>query len=205
MGWTAGVDHTASVVTVNEYNTYLGTSGSLNYLKAAVDAPMKAQLDSGSVVGGRGKYNFITGANVTLQVADNGGSDRIDVTIAASGSTLPTQGASSGVVTLTSAASTGVKGAWIQMIASTGFAVVEVAVSISAVANAKSLWDIGTGAAASEVVKIPDLGLLTQAVGDGISQVIQFSIPISTRVAMRFANADSGFSVTGYAAITVMG
>ena len=42
-------------------------------------------LDGGSLVGTRPTINFIEGTNITLTIADNGGSDRVDVTIDAAG------------------------------------------------------------------------------------------------------------------------
>jgi hypothetical protein len=42
---------------------------------------------AGSDVGTRNRLNFIEGANVTLTIADDSGSDEVDITIAAAGST----------------------------------------------------------------------------------------------------------------------
>jgi hypothetical protein len=56
---------------------------------------------AGATIGTRSKVNFIEGGNVTITTADNSGSDRVDVTIAASGGG---GGASPGVLTLTDAA-----------------------------------------------------------------------------------------------------
>lgn len=44
---------------------------------------------AGTLVGTRGRINIIDGSNVTTTVADNAGSSRVDVTIAASGTGIP--------------------------------------------------------------------------------------------------------------------
>ena len=51
-----------------------------------LDAVAKLEVaKAGTLQGTRKKINFVEGANVTLTVADNSGSDQVDVTIAASG------------------------------------------------------------------------------------------------------------------------
>lgn len=51
-----------------------------------VPAPPKFGVQKGGIlVGSRPRLNFIEGANVTLTVADNAASDRVDVTVAATG------------------------------------------------------------------------------------------------------------------------
>lgn len=50
--------------------------------------PVTIRRNTGADVGTRSRLNFIEGSNVTLTVADDAGSDEVDVTIAASGSSV---------------------------------------------------------------------------------------------------------------------
>jgi hypothetical protein len=47
--------------------------------------PVAVSKNSGAIVGTRSELNFIEGANITLTIADDAGSDEVDITIAASG------------------------------------------------------------------------------------------------------------------------
>lgn len=63
-----------------------GIAAATTFDVAANTTNQKVQVAlAGTVTGTRKEINFIQGANVTLTVADNSGSDRVDVTIAASG------------------------------------------------------------------------------------------------------------------------
>lgn len=56
-----------------------------NTLIDDVNTIVAIKKNSGSTVGTRNTLNFIEGTNITLTVADNSGSGRVDITIAASG------------------------------------------------------------------------------------------------------------------------
>lgn len=67
--------------------TTLGiTSGTLDVVADSVVEKVRVSL-GGSLVGTRREVNFIQGSNTTLTVADDGGNNRVNVTIAATGST----------------------------------------------------------------------------------------------------------------------
>ena len=69
-----------------------------------IDGTVLVVKKAGSTVGTRTTLNLIEGSNVTLTVADNSGSDRVDVTVAASSSGgVTTFNTRSGAVTLTEA------------------------------------------------------------------------------------------------------
>lgn len=57
---------------------------------AALPAQTLDVEHGGALVGSRDTLNLIDGANVTLTVADNPGSDRVDATVAAAGGGIPT-------------------------------------------------------------------------------------------------------------------
>lgn len=209
MAWTAPSDHGATIVTQNEYNQFHGSSGNCQHLKDKVDAneaailiPMKAQGDGGSVLGGRNKLNFISGTNLVATVADDAGNDRINVTLAASGSSLPTQSVGSGIVTLTTAGSQGVKGAYSQLIASVGFAVIHIVVMATQSTYDMQI-DIGVGAAGAEAVKLADLAIVSSNAQIVVSQ--PFSIPINSRISARAANMSSYNVAYPKIAVTVSG
>lgn len=66
--------------------TMLISSGTLSVVADSVVEKVRVSL-AGSLVGTRREVNFIQGSNTTLTVTDNSGSNRVDVTIAATGST----------------------------------------------------------------------------------------------------------------------
>ena len=69
-----------------------------------IDGTVLVVKKAGSTVGTRKTLNLIEGSNVTLTVADNSGSDRVDVTVAASAAGgVTTFNTRSGAVTLTEA------------------------------------------------------------------------------------------------------
>lgn len=205
MAWTTPSDHSASLVTVDEWNDFHGTSGNCAYLKAIADAPMKAKKDGGATVGGRQAINFVSGAGMTITVADDSGNNEIDVTLAASGGSSPTQSEGSGPVSYTTAAGAGTKGAWQELIASSGFACTHVAFAFKGAATGRIYCsDIGTGAAESEVVKIADVTSMCGA--EYVSHyVIPFTIAASSRISIRTANETNETGDTVYAAITLLG
>lgn len=61
----------------NPDGTHSITGGDLEVAKA------------GTLIGTRGRINIVDGSNVTTSVTDNAGSDRVDITIAASGTGIP--------------------------------------------------------------------------------------------------------------------
>lgn len=65
---------------------------------AGLAAPIRAQQSGGAVLGGRNKLNFIPGANVVVTVADDAANNRINVTIAQSGSSSPIRSIQRGTV-----------------------------------------------------------------------------------------------------------
>jgi hypothetical protein len=214
MAWTTPVDHPGSIVSVSEWNNQMGTSGNMAYLKAlsdsqgaAIAVPMKAQQNGGSVLGGRNKLNFIPGTNVTVTVADDGGNDRINVTIAASGASIPTQSASSGKLTVTTGSSLGVKGSYVEVFASTSFAVLGMFVMYiaSGSTGVSDSLDIAIGGVGAEIVKIADLVSMYAGAPFMVSGFIPFSIPVSTRIAVRSANLTNGSADSGTVAITIFG
>ena len=199
MAWNAGVDRsTGDVVSAVDWNKYNGASGSMEYLKVIADAPMKAQGDGGAIMGGRAKLNFISGTNMTVTVADAAGDDRVNVTLATSGGTVPTQTQGTGdIVTLTTAAGDGVKGAYMELIASTEFAVIAMLLSVtSATANKNFFIDISVGAAASEVVKVEDIYFSTGTQLTTQQIYIPFTVAIASRIAARACNHTDASSYT---------
>lgn len=94
------------------------------------------------------------------------------------------------------------KGAWIQLIASTlqdcYWIVVEGSNSTTAATNVRGLLDIGIGAAAAEVVLIPDLlmGYCHSGVS-GFSRFYAFPLYVAagTRISARFANATASKTI----------
>jgi hypothetical protein len=54
----------------------------------SLDVSVSLRKNSGAVVGTRPQINLIEGLNITLTMTDDGVSDEVDVTIAASGSGL---------------------------------------------------------------------------------------------------------------------
>jgi hypothetical protein len=201
MAWTAPVDHAATVVTVVEWNNYLGTTGNLAYLKAIADAPMKAQKDGGAVVGGRKAINFVSGLGMTITVADDAVNDQIDVTLAASGNSTPTQMQSSVTgaayyTTITADGAADTYGAWTTIVAATSFAVTEMIMAIgnpSSVAN----FHISISLTDSHTPLITDLsaGLGTSSnVGEQIYR-FRIAIPAATKVLAQVASDIGGSAI----------
>jgi hypothetical protein len=203
MTWTAPADHTASVVSVVEWNNFHGTAGNCADLKDLADHPAKAQGNGGTIYGGRGNFNFIPGANVTVTVADNPGSDRIDVTLASTGGVTPTQAASTGLGSVVTASVQGTKGAYTEAFASAGFTVIGIQLTFISDGARTAQVDISTGAPGAEAVKIPDIlcGLAVSIPGN----YIPFSIASGSRIAIRAANVTSAYQATYSYGLTIYG
>lgn len=180
MAWTAPSDHAASVVSVVEWNNFHGTTGNCAYLKAIADAPMKAQKDGGAVVGGRRAINFVSGANMTITVADDAGNDQIDVTLAASGGSLPTAWETSGASqTYTTSSTQGAFGSYDEAIASTAAAAIYMLLSVTQSGHVAGRVRVGVGAGGSEA----ELITLTY-LSAGLHT---FSFPVSIAINSRIA------------------
>ena len=201
MAWTAPADHTASVVTVNEWNAHMGTAGNLAYLKAVADAPMKAQKDGGSVLGGRAKINFITGTSITLTVADNPGSDRIDVTIAQAGATFPTDATDYGVGTAPAPASPPNWGAYQQIIAATAYTGIGLLVSVMYSGTYTTIVAIAIGASPGDIVRF-NVKADAYSLNRG-PYYMPFAIASGTKISARHYASD--VSATVDVGVTVMG
>ncbi len=186
--WTAPSDHSATPLSTTEWNNLLGTSGSVAYLKEACDAnaasilvPMKAQGDGGTVHGGRNKLNFVAGANMVVTVADDAGNDRINVTLAASGASVPTLGTDvSGSVVFTAPASFPNWCDWVTAIASPVAESLAVLIAFNGASGTNITIQLGTGTPVTEKLTIPVLGTYIY------HEVIPFrfaqGVPISARV-----------------------
>lgn len=106
--------------------------------------------------------------------------------------------AASEPVTVTASASANTKGSWTQLIAATAFEATAIAVDLMCDSGglARRLVDIGIGAAASEVVKIPNLFTNgSQSDQGGARYVFPIQIPTGTRIAAR-TQASTGSVVT---------
>ncbi len=131
--------------------------------------------------------------------------------LAGAGGSIPTQSEGSGSITVVTAAGATTKGAWAQMIASTAFASMHLILSIINVTDvdyATYQIDLGTGAGASEVVKVADLLTKTSTGLTGARVVtfcFPFSIAASTRVAIRAANMTNATALTLTAGLTILG
>lgn len=84
IGRSAGSSGTVADISASADNQFLGRiSGTLQF--SAIPSNVTTQKviisTNGTTVGTRQKINLIPGSNITLGVADNGGSDRVDVTI----------------------------------------------------------------------------------------------------------------------------
>lgn len=102
------------------------------------------------------------------------------------------------------------KGAWVQLIASTAFDYQYLEIwgsnSFTSTTNTRGLLDIGIGAAAAEVVLIPDLLMgavgASQTYGGFRNYPFPLFIPAGTRVSARFSNATAsrtiGVTIKGY-------
>ena len=202
MAWTNPSDHAATIVSQAEWNAFHGASGNCKYLKDAVDAPMKAQGDGGTVYGGRAKLNFISGANVVATVADDAGNSRINITLAAGGASIPTQSANSGVLAVTTSATQGAKGSYVQAFASTPFAIIGILFAATYVSAEAYTWDIAAGGAGSEVVKVADIFNIAGTP----HYYFPFSIPSAgVRLAVRGANLSSANARALSVVMTIFG
>jgi hypothetical protein len=180
MAWTAPSDHAASVVSVAEWNNFHGTAGNCAYLKAIADAPMKAQKDGGAVVGGRQALNFVSGANMTITVADDAGNNQVDVTLAASGGSLPTAWETSGASqTYTTSSTQGAFGSYDEAIASTAAAVIYMILSVTQAGHGAGRVRVGVGPGGSEA---EELTLAYLSAG-----IYTFSFPVSIASGSRIA------------------
>ena len=178
---------------------------------AAILIPMKVQKDGGAVVGGRSKLNCITGTNSVLTVADNSGNDSIDVTFASSGGSTPTQAEASGVKTIVSAASAGSFGNYTQMFAACSFDTMELSLQLAAIGNTYSdtiYVNIGVGAPASEVVKIPSI-LFSTTASTTEYRIMQYSFPFhvdsGSRIAIQCANIQRATATYITASLILLG
>lgn len=115
---------------------------------------------------------------------------------------IPNTGTSLSGVTATAHASTHTKGDWVELIASTAFAAETVQIIIfetiaTNAGNTSMLLDIGTGAAASETVLIPNVivghSMGTTGLGQAINQqtfIFQgLAVPSGTRISARVQGA----------------
>lgn len=97
--------------------------------------------------------------------------------------------------TITGSSTANVKGAWTELIASTGADAEGIWVAISGVVvsatDTRLLLDIGTGAVAAEVVVVPNIvgGNAAQNVGRGQSYFFVVAIPSGSRVSARLQGA----------------
>lgn len=182
--WTEPFDHVKAPYSISEYNSILGANGSVKYLKDACDAnaaailvPMKAQGDGGTVHGGRNKLNFVAGTNMVVTVADDAGNDRINVTLAASGASVPTLGTDkSGVVSFVDPGSYPNWSNWVTLINSLASASLALDISFSGVSGGQS-FELGTGS--STVVpkfSVDTIGIINY------NKIVPFSIPAGTKL-----------------------
>lgn len=165
--------------------------------------PMKARKNGGAVVGGRASINVIEGANIIATVADNPANDRIDITLAASGSSVPTQTAGSSAVTVTSAASAGVWGAYTELIASTSFAAIGLQVNIHYGSNGIYGVKIAFGAAGSEVDALPLIPF--RGAPANVNIYVPHAIPSGTRVSAASVNQGDATAASIIVQTTVFG
>jgi hypothetical protein len=185
MGWTTPADKTTGdIVSATDWNNANGETGNSAYLKGVCDAPMKAQGDGGSIYGGRAKLNFISGTNLVVTVADDSGNDRVNVTLAASGGTVPTLGTDvSGLISLTDPGSYPNWSAWAELIASTAAASQGLIVTTfwNGGGTCVSRLQFGTGASPTAKLDFLPFG----GSGNAPPMVVPFSIAISTKISVR--------------------
>jgi len=81
MLYASALDTLASLIVGVTLNI---TSGTLNVVNDGSSQKVRI-AKAGTEIGNRNTVNFIEGANVTLTIADNAGSNRVDVTVAATG------------------------------------------------------------------------------------------------------------------------
>lgn len=192
MAWTTPSDHPASVVSVAEWNAFHGTAGNCAHLKNLADAPMKVQ-SGGADVGTRQKINIVQGANVTATVVDDPGNNRVNITLASAGGTLPTQYVAGNSVSMS--CTVNVPTAWQQIVASLAFHAIHVLAGFSS--QYTGIAEIGVGSAGSEVVKASML------VRDAMTYSFPFSIASGNRVAWRFTM--TGGQTTMHGSVTLLG
>ena len=116
--------------------------------------------------------------------------------------------ASSLGTTITAPGSVNTKGAWAQIVASTDFPAVGIIVALQiepGSGDTQQLIDVGVGAAASEVVIVPNLltNRCTSAEGAKWKVYIPVAIPAGTRVAMRYQS--NGTAPVIYATVAIVG
>jgi hypothetical protein len=182
MAYTTPTDYVDGVVvTAARINQDLGATGNIAYLKGVTDAPMKAQGDAGTIYGGRAKINFISGAGTVVTVADDGGNDRVNVTLAASGGITPTQGTDYGSVTLTDPGSYPGWGSYQDLIASTAYAAFYIKVLFYTDVRIVSQYMIGIGTSLSDKIIIPVIGY-TQVTE---RELIPFNVPAGSHVGVK--------------------
>jgi hypothetical protein len=74
----------------DELNQYLLTQHNVDGSHVDGASVQKVEVaKAGSLTGTRKRVNFVDGSNVTVTVTDNAGSDRVDVTVAATGTGIP--------------------------------------------------------------------------------------------------------------------
>lgn len=105
-------------------------------------------------------------------------------------------------VTVAASGTAHTKGAWIEVIASTGFAANRITFQFGANqvtnTNSSALLDVGFGAAGSEVVKVANIAV---GYSNGGSIDIPLLIPSGTRIALRMQSASAGKTMTAQACI----
>lgn len=93
-------------------------------------------------------------------------------------------------VNMTSDSTAHVKGAWVQLVASTSDTIDRLLISVGATSangvNSAALMDIGVGASGAETVIIPDVMI---GASTGTSWDIPVSIPVGSRIAARYQSA----------------
>lgn len=164
---------------------------------------MKVQDGADAISGPRDKVKVIAGTNITATVADNPANDRIDITLAASGSSVPTQTAGSSAVTVTSAASAGVWGAYTELIASTSFAAIGLQVNIHYGSNGIYGVKIAFGAAGSEVDALPLIPF--RGAPANVNIYVPHAIPSGTRVSAASVNQGNATAASIIVQTTVFG
>jgi hypothetical protein len=106
---------------------------------------------------------------------------------------LPTGAESSLAQSVTSGAGANTKGAWVQMIAATGKAVLGLVVGVAMAGfGTTGTFDVGLGASGSEVATFKDLPLNAGSVSTACTINFSCSIPIGTRISIRAADSTGG-------------
>jgi len=162
---------------------------------------VEVSKNSAVAVGERRTLNLIEGTNITLTIADDSGGDEIDVTIAASGSTTPTQyeGDYPGT-TVTSSSSADTYGSYVEIIASTSFVSEGIWISICStnVASVNAGLAVATGAATSESDIIEPIQYQGFHSGSGNETMLGstvysalFEVAVSSRIALRIKDTSA--------------